>query len=232
MCRRSERRRGLACLLAATLSAVLATVAAAQPLASPRVVLRDDAAGEPEFARFKARILAVAEAGDTVTLTALMSPDISAGYEPSTPESVLATYHVTPGRPWLALRDALRLGTVKEGNAFVAPSTEALDMGPDDAIIVASDVRLRAAPSHQAPVVQLLSRLQVVTLDRAELYDADLTETSEQPTGPAAWARVVTADGRAGYVFARLLVSSENSRFVFRRIEGRWKLVALARGAG
>jgi len=219
-------------LLLASMGLMFGMSAGAQPAAPPRVVLRDDSPREPEFARFKARILAAAEAGDVETLMALMSPDISSGYEPSTPASVLEKYRVAAGRPWLALRDALLLGTVSEGSEFVAPSTQTLDMSPDDAIIIADDVRLRAAPNDQAPVLRRLSRLQVVTLDRTQLYDSNLTETSDQPRGPRAWARVTTADGQTGYVFARLLVSSENSRFVFGRIDGQWKLVALARGAG
>lgn len=232
MLHNGKRHRGGAFLLVSTLGLMFATAAEAQPAARPRIVLRDDAAGDPEFASFKARILAAAEAGDVKTLVASMSPDVSSGYEPSTPESVLAKYQVGPGRPWLALRDALRLGTVKSNGEFVAPSTYVLDMGTDDAIVIADEVRLRATPSYEAPITRLLSRLQVVTLDRTQLYDAQLTERSEQPKRPDAWARVTTADGQSGYVFGRLLVSSENSRFVFRRIDGQWKLVSVAAGAG
>jgi hypothetical protein len=94
MFRQSKWRRGLAFLLVAALCAVVVAAAAAQALAPPRVVLRDDAAGEPEFARFKARLLAAAEAGDTVTLMASMSRDISSGYEPSTPEAFALAHRV------------------------------------------------------------------------------------------------------------------------------------------
>lgn len=165
-------------LLVALLSwvALAVPVAEAQRPVAPRVVLRDDAAGDPDFAAFKAQLLAAAEAGDTAALLVSMTPDVDFMYEPSTPASVLRVYQVTPGRPWLALRDALRLGTARVNNEFVAPSTSMSDLGDDDAIIIARGVRLRAAPSDRAPVLQVLSWLQVVTLDRALLYDAGLTE--------------------------------------------------------
>lgn len=226
------RHSTLTFLLVVGLDTVLTASALAQPPTLPSVVLRDDAAGDPEFARFKARILAAAETGDTKTLMASMTSDVSSQYDPSTPERVLALYRVTPGRPWLALRDALRLGTAKSGREFVAPSTDALGLDADRAIIIAKDVRLRAAPSDRAPVLRLLPMLEIVTLDRNELYDANLTERSEHPTGPEAWARVTAANGQTGYVFGRLLRSSENSTFVFRQIDGQWKLAALAAGPG
>lgn len=208
------------------------SASSAQAMETRLAPIRDDSQTDPAFAQFKARLMAAARTGDVQSLLTLMSASVEVSSDPADRESVLARAGVGPGRPWYALRDALELGVLKQGSVFVAPYTHGLNLGPDDAVIVGRGVRLRSAPSAESSVVQVLDRLEIVSLDRTELYDGELVERSERPSGRSAWARVRTSAGNLGYVYGRLLVSSENTRFVFSRVEGSWRLTALSAGAG
>jgi hypothetical protein len=199
---------------------------------SRHVVVRDDSAADPTFVKFKARLLAAARSGDTVALVDMMAPDVKVSYEASTRDSVLSLFGVSLGRPWRGLRDALELGVFRQGNMFVAPLTDGLDLDDDEAVIIRRNVRLRASPSADSAVLRVLSIWEIVILDRTRLYDAKLVESSDRPSGSTAWARVSTSDGQAGYVYGRLLLSSENTRFVFEQVDGAWKLTGLAAGGG
>lgn len=218
--------------LVGALASASGVTAAARQSSSPRVAEFREQGDDAEFSRFRARLLAAAESGDVDTLAALTRADISFFYEPAKLQTVLEFYEVAPGHPWIALRDALRIGTDRTENTAVAPATHALGLGPDDAVVIAGGVRLRASRGEDARVLRTLAKMELVTLDQVERYDAELVERSEHPTGATAWARVTTADGQSGYVYARLLRSVENSRFVFRRLDGEWKLASVAAGPG
>jgi hypothetical protein len=72
--------------------------------------------------------------------------------------------------------------------------------------------------------------MEVVTLDRTHLFDAELFIQSERPGEPAAWARVVAPDGQAGYVYGRYVWAPDHLRFVFEKVDGEWKLTRVSSG--
>lgn len=163
-------------------------------------------------------------------MVSLTSPTVTVNSDASTPERALSSFGVSPGQPWRALRDALELGARRVQNEFIAPFTFPLSEGRDDAIVVRPRVRLRASPRPNARVLVLLSRWEHVTLDRSHRYDVGLFERSDRPTGPAAWARVTTSRSTVGYVYGKLLDTSDAPSFVFGRVDGQWKLRAITVG--
>jgi hypothetical protein len=199
-----------------------------------RITPRDDSAADPEFLSFKSRLLTAARAGDTKALLAMMAPDVSYSYEPTTGEFILAHYDVAPGRPWYALVRALELGVAGDGIEYSAPFIARVGLDDVYAVIVGAGVRLRSSPDDRARVIGTLSAWEVVSLDMTHRYDSELVERSAHPSRRSAWVRVKTADGRDGYVYGLQVVSAHNTRFTFRKNHetGEWLLVSMAAGAG
>ena len=156
----------------------------------------------------------------------MMSPSFRSFSEPTTPESVLANFGVGK-QAWHALAHALQLGVAKIQDAMVAPSLTALDLDLDRAAVVARNVRMRSEPRSDATILRTLS-MEVVALDRTHLFDSELFNHSEHPREASAWARVVAPDGQTGYVYGRYIWASDHLSFVFEKVDGDWKLTALA----
>jgi hypothetical protein len=102
----------------------------AQPRLGKKVYPRDDSASVPAFVAFKRRFLVAAERGDVTVLKELMAAKIQIGFETSSsPDEVVKELGLKQGTAWNELRDALKLGAVREPidgeDAFIAPYVSA-----------------------------------------------------------------------------------------------------------
>jgi hypothetical protein len=206
------------CLLALVL---VAPPVSAQPVLRPV----DEAAQQPDFFTFRAKLATIVARHDAPALIAQLADDVTTSFggdggieefrtnwKPEAPDSGV----------WEALGEVLALGgTFQSDGEFVAPYVagawpEDLD-GIDHVALVGSGVRVRAAPAPDAAVL--------ATLDFAILA-RDIDVAAPDP----AWHAVRLPDGRTGYVDARFVRSSTDVRAVFAKIDGRWRLTALVAG--
>ena len=183
----------------------------------------DEAAAQPDFFSFRAQLAtavarrdaaAVFEAVDDHVKTGFGGDDGRAAFErqwqPERPDS----------RLWETLGAVLALGGSFSGeHQFSAPYVysrwpEHLDAFGHVAVI-GSDVRLRAAPRADAPVIGRTS-FGVLTL--------------AGPATDAGWFEVRLPDGRSGHVARALARSPLDYRAIFERRDGRWRLVSLVAG--
>ena len=185
----------------------------------------DEASAQPGFFTFRANLLKAVQARDTAFLYAALAPDIlnsfggnggSAEFKelwrPAEPESQL----------WAVLTEILALGGTFSGDEFSAPyvfSTFPEDLdGFEHVVIVGSDVRVRARPALDAPILTTLSFDIVRSADREEGLAAE------------GWRRVELSDGRTGYVSASYARSPLGYRALFTRERGVWLLSVLVAG--
>jgi hypothetical protein len=130
--------------------------------------------------------------------------------------------HPATSRLWRELRAALQLGCSRdEGNEFWAPSMSLIgdeDMDTDYStlmVAVGAGAALRAGPSEASPLIARL-RWDVVTLEGGERR--------------AAWLRATLADGRRGYIQRTLFRGFDDTRAVFAKQHGRWRMTAFVAG--
>jgi hypothetical protein len=205
--------------------------------ARPRKLLpRDDRHLDPSFAAFSSRLSSAAGTGDVIALRNALAPDIMLNFEPSTPQDVLAAFRVMPGAPWRKLRDALQLGIVRVEDEFVAPYVsgplpDGMDWGVEEDVLVVlgANVRVRILPMSSAAVIDRLS-YDVVRHGPKDQLNPEVFEESDQPSGPTAWAQIVTPAGAVGYVYGRFVRSPSDWRFYFARRDGRWMVTAIVAG--
>jgi hypothetical protein len=90
-------------------------------------------------------------------------------------------------------------------------------------------VRLRQAPNAAAAVVEQLS-YDVVVPVKDDGFNPDLFLGADSPSGIGAWAHIVTASGKTGFVYGRYVASPIGTRFFFEQVNGAWKIVGIAAG--
>ena len=196
-----------------------------------RLLPVDEAAREPSFFLFRARLMDAVVSRDTTFLFAHLSPDIRTSFgEGGGPDDFRRMW--TPGEPdsevWAVLGRILsRGGTFSAGPdaadslyRFTAPYT--FSAFPDDVdaftyqVVTGDNVRVRAQPDVSAAVIDTLS------------YDVVETPTYAGPD--AAWVEVRLSDGRSGFVAAEYLASSVDYRAAFEKREGGWVMVFFVAG--
>lgn len=120
---------------------------------------------------------------------------------------------------WRELGAVLRLGGSFSGGAFIAPYVFSLWPDAFDAFehvaVVASRLRIRAAPSLDAPVLGFAS------------YEI-LQRRFGVPEAPG-WVAVVRPDGGTGYVAATYVRSPLDYRAIFHKKDG-WKMQVFVAG--
>ena len=200
----------------------------------PRKVLpRDDSASDPSVLAFRRRLLSAAKRGDIAVLRASMAPTLNAGFEPATPEQVIASRQLREGEPWTDLVAALELGVAREPERhglFIAPylSATSAELLPfDDLAVIGRDVRLRVSPSADAQSVATLSYDVVRRLSEYPYGDPD---EAWSVLNPRHWVHVLTSGGTSGYVFGRFVRAGSDLRYYFEKSGGRWLMTMLAAG--
>ncbi len=191
---------------------------------APKLFPVDEADRDASFAEFRTRLLAAIDRHDAKFLRAVIAPDIefSFGREPGL-AGFEKQWKLDDARSpvWNELRDVLRSGGRFNGGddsdrTFTAPYTFASLRRYDAGAIAGASVQLRARPALDATTIATLA-YDVVTIARWTGADA-------------AWAEIRLADGRRGYVERHDIRSPLDYRAIFKKIDGRWRLVVFIAG--
>jgi hypothetical protein len=192
----------------------------------------DEAGKDRSFQIFRDRLLNAVQNRDQDFLLNIIAPDIfnSFGGDDGK-ENFVRIWK--PDRPdskiWRTLEDILTLGGnfSQDRQEFWAPYIFAAFPDDKDAFsylaIVGENVNVRAQPRLDAPVLSKLSYDLVKKLD-------NLPVAEETPAGPRRWIKIATPQGRPGYVATRYARSPLDYRAGFKKINGRWLMVALVAG--
>ncbi len=220
--------------VASTQSRAASTQGAAAASGSATTIMpRDDAATVPSFAVFKSALLRAADRGDLNAIRKAMLPTLQVSFEPFKADEFIKREGLRDGLPWYALSDALRLGVAKSDERgeviFIAPyvSAGAVPGEADDLAITGRGVALRERPNIDARIIARLSYEVVKSGPDNHVASGSVRDS---PRDPSRWAQVVTPAGKIGYVFARFVYAPTALRFVFKRVGGAWKIVAIAEG--
>lgn len=199
----------------------------ALPVSAQVAVLEpvDEAADDPSFVIFRARLLEAVAARDTAFVLSVLDPDVKVSFGAENGVEGFRLLWLTGMRPpgddlWSVLARTAALGSTYDGtpgNATASATTPyVFGAWPDslDAFthlaVVGENVRVRTAPSLGAETLTVLTYALVPTI-----YDPDLA---------ADWKRITLSDGRAGYVAARFLRSPIDHRLGFTKTGGRWRI--------
>jgi hypothetical protein len=203
----------LAFLLAAPASAQVAVL---EPV--------DEAAEDPSFLLFRARLLEAAQARDTSFVLSVLHPDVKVSFGAGDGVAGFRRMWLRGMNPegenlWTALTRTLALGSTylrTEDGTRTATAPYVFGAWPDtlDAFehlaVVGERVRVRSAPRSNAETLTTLTYHVVPTL-----YD---------PSLPDGWRRITLADGRTGYVAAAFLRSPIDYRLGFVREGTEWRV--------
>jgi hypothetical protein len=216
----------------AALAALLVAGLSAEPVASQvaRLYPVDEAAKDPEFFVFRARLLESLGRRDTAALMTVVAPEIrnSFGGDGGAAE-FRQTWRLdrADSAVWTVLAAVLGLGgAFRDDTSFVAPYVfsrfpPSLD-GFEHVAVIGSGVRVRAGPDSTAAAIGRLS-FDVVRRARQGAGGGSVSGSDE-------WTPVQLAGGRVGYVASRYLRSPIDYRAYFVRRGGRWVMLSLVAG--
>ncbi len=192
----------------------------------------DEAGKDRSFQVFRESLLKAVQNRDLDFVLSIIAPDIINSFggddgkenfvkiwEPDKPDSKI----------WRTLENILTLGGnfSPDRKEFWAPYVFAAF--PDDAdassylAIVGGNVNVRAQPRLNAPVLTKLSYDLVKKL-------GNLPVAEKTPEGQRRWIKIATPQTRSGYVAAQYTRSPLDYRAGFKKINGRWLMVALVAG--
>jgi hypothetical protein len=212
----------LAMVLAVALQA--APRLAPNPCAAPRPVRLmpvDQAATQPDFFTFRARLQSAIARRDEAAVLAVADPGIRTSFGA---DEGLETFRIKLRDPqatlWVDLATALALGgTFQSPDSFVAPYVfAAWPKGLDSfecAAVTGDRVRVRASAAPDSAVVGSVSYeiVQVLPAQR---------ESAMTP--------VRLASGRTGFIASAFVRSPIDYRAIFQKTAGQWRLRAFVAG--
>lgn len=188
----------------------------------------DDGQKDASFNSFRERLLKAARERDQKYLLSVIDPKIKWGFGGDDGVAGFRRHWKLDGDDselWNELTNVLSLGgtfSTNEGRReFWAPYT--FSRFPDDldafeyAAITGKDVRVRAEPNRDAPVVANLS------------YDLVKAQFPEEG-GPGEWAKVTIPGGKPGYVAKNFVRSPVDYRACFRSVKGKWLMTVFIAG--
>lgn len=185
---------------------------------------RDECEGVPGLQSLQSQVRQAAEQRDADALLALTDENVKLDFGGGSGRAELRRRLTAPDYAlWRELDRALALGCgtsiSANGDGYAAwPWYFAKDLIPLDpyeaTIVTGNGVRLRSGPSASAPVIGKLSWDYV---RRPEFNDDD-------------YAKVITRDGREGYMAQSYLRSLVDYRVVANMVDGEWKITAFIAG--
>lgn len=211
-------------------------LAAAAALGQERYVKPvDQAAQDPSFLAFRAKLIAAAEKKDAAFILSTLDPKINLSFGG---DAGIADFkriwriNAKNSKFWDEFLPVIRNGGTWRkdggpGKTFYAPYTfdsfpEDIDTFTHDAIF-GSNVNLREAPSADARVVTQLS-YNVVTVETDPATEAGKIRETR------GWTAVKTLGGQKGWVKNELVRSPIDYRAGFEKKRGVWKMVAFIAG--
>ena len=187
----------------------------------------DEAARDPEFFAFRARLMVAIQKRDTAFLYSVVSDRIKNSFggddgiaefkelwRPEEPDSKL----------WGTLGEVLAFGgTFDQAHNFFAPYWYAVEpsAGGDPfvyGVIVGSGVKVRREPSAASASIADLA------FDMIKVKDWQQKPDSTEPANGRTWIAVELADRRPGFVAAAYIRSRVGYRAGFAKRGGRWLL--------
>ncbi len=189
----------------------------------------DEAAADPSFILFRARLLEAAQARDTSFVLSVLDPNVKLSFGGDEGIDGFRRLWLTEPRDedvWTVLTQTVALGsTYSAGGDGRLPSVttpyvfgawpDSLDAFEYGAII-GERVRVRAAPDTTAEVLAAL--------------DYALIPAPYEAGVPEGWRAVTLADGRTGFVADRYFRSPIGYRMGFVREDGRWRITFFIAG--
>lgn len=191
----------------------------------------DEAAADPSFILFRARLLEAAQARDTSFVFSVLDLHAKLSFGDDEGVEGFRRLWLTEPRPegadvWSVLTRTVALGSTYSagggGELAMVIVPYVFGAWPDslDAFehlaVVGENVRVRAAPDTTADVLAALSFALIPAP-----YNADV---------PEGWRAVTLSDGRTGYVVARYLRSPIGYRLGFVHEGGRWRIAFFVAG--
>lgn len=183
----------------------------------------DEGAKDPQFAVFRAKLIAIVDKRDLKALRPYIHPNAIASFGGQPGWDMLMRAMKKEPQRWAILSDILRKGGKfrKEGGvagsrkvrAFYAPYTFFAAVPGADAtvILVGPDVPVRAAPSPDAKVVKYFS-------------DEALAVVFGGKADNKSWFEVKWSGGRTGFVSGDRIATDAGPRAGFVKYKGKWKM--------
>lgn len=195
-----------------------------------KLLPHDEASRQPDFFSFRARLLVSLAGRDTAGLLAVVAPKIRNTFGDDNGVTAfrrLWRLEAPDSEVWRELTAVLALGgTFENESTFVAPYVFSRWPSHYDAFdylaVIASDVRVRSAPSSTAPVV---TKVSFEVVQRARTAPKDQT-----PAPAALWEPIQLSSGRIGYMAKQFLRSPIGYRAVFIRRDNRWVMASFIAG--
>jgi len=189
----------------------------------------DEAAKDPSFFAFRARLLKAIQMKDASFLLSIVDPKISNNFGGD--DGIIHFKRIWhPERPtspvWTELSAALVLGgKFDKDQSFAAPYLfnsfpEDLDAFVHSAVIE-DGVRVRREPNTRGTVIRTLS-FDIVKLGEGE--------NKRSPADKREWVPVELADGQKGFVASEYIRSPIDYRAIFEKKNGKWVMTAFIAG--
>lgn len=192
---------------------------------------RDDA----DLARLKATLLAAARAKSVAMLEPVMTDEFRLALHTfKKREDAVGDLNAGIYRNfWRGLEDALMHGlSLTESGSAVAPYGMNADVkcevppGTYCAVVMGTDVAVRAAPRLSAPVVGTVSNELVGTMEPEVVRGAtDLIGSHRYQ-----WMKIVTSSGKVGFVSEKFLAEEFGLTFLFEKVNGQWRFAGMTSG--
>jgi hypothetical protein len=196
-------------------------VAPSAPRTAPKLLPRDEAANQPDFFTFRARLLTALAQRDEAAVLAAADPGIRLAFDDSVGIEILRKALRDPQSTiWGDLATTLALGgTFESPTSFTAPYVTAAWSDDFDAFqcaaVLGDRVRVRRTAAADSAVVASVS-YEIVQLLPEERTDAVV--------------QVRLANGVRGFISAPFLRSAVDHRAIFDRKGGQWRMVAFVAG--
>jgi hypothetical protein len=195
----------------------------------PKLMPVDEASREPAFVEFRERLLEAVRSRDEEFLSEVIDPNIRTGFGPAGGATEFRRQWKLDTREsplWDELETILSLGggfnPASAGSQFWAPYVYSAWPEQHDAFrslaVIEDDVPMYERPDASA---RMIGRLSYDIVTNVDVPAAELA---------AGWTRVMTDDGRYGWVDSLTLRSPVGYRAGFTRRNGQWKLSAFVSG--
>jgi hypothetical protein len=188
----------------------------------------DEAEKDASFKAFRDKLIEAVKKRDAKYVLSVVDPNIKNGFGGNDGIANFRKQWKIPSpnsELWDELLFVLTNGGTfsQEGKSKIFLAPYVFSRFPDDldafeySAIVGTNVRLRAKPNAEAPVVANLS-YNIVKVDYQNSIE------SKPDTGKYTWYRVETLDGKKGFVASQFVRSSIDYRAGFEKKRGQWKM--------
>jgi hypothetical protein len=189
----------------------------------------DEAAKDPSFFTFRARLMQAVQRRDAAYLLSIVSPKIETSFGGDGGIEEFKTMwkpERAQSEVWSELTKVLSLGGAfdKDG-IFEAPYISA--KWPEDkdgfelGVIIGENVRVRAAPQISSSIMRQLS---------FDIVDVPDWQANKARGEKRDWIKVKLSDGQSGYVAEEFIRSPIDYRAGFQKQDGRWLMTFFIAG--